>query len=150
MKKGAVKNSRNKIRIHQLLQQLPYSNKNKTDSARKTKSVCCLKLNYSTLGSFFVLPAQSGAVHRHFKSSFFVLCLFQQRNNIFGYNLKALGVQVQTVIAVFFCKPALFVGQHFCKVEPLHLTVKSDFVQFLVDCQNLFVTAFADHLPCND
>jgi hypothetical protein len=45
---------------------------------------------------------------------------------------------------------ALFVGQHFCKVEPLHLTVKSDFVQFLVDCQNLFVTAFADHLPCND
>ena len=64
-----------------------------------------------------------------------ILHLFQQRNNIFGYNLKALGVQVQTVIAIFFCKSALFIGQHFCKVEPLHLAVKSDFVQFFVSCQ---------------
>ena len=79
-----------------------------------------------------------------------ILHLFQQRNNIFGYNLKALGVQVQTVIAIFFCKSALFIGQHFCKVEPLHLAVKSDFVQFFVSCQNLFVTASADHLPCDD
>lgn len=79
-----------------------------------------------------------------------VLRLFQEWDNIFGYNLKALGVQVQTVIAILFCKPALFVGQHFCKVEPLHLAFKSDFVQFFVDCQNIFVPAFADHLPCND
>ena len=53
-------NSQN--RIYQLLQQLPYSNQNKTDLARKTKSVCYLKLNYSTLGSFFVLSAQSRTV----------------------------------------------------------------------------------------
>ena len=35
---------------------------NKTDSVRKTKSVCCLKFNYSTIDLFFVPSAQLGAV----------------------------------------------------------------------------------------
>lgn len=40
-------------RIYQLLQQLSYSNKNKTDSVRKTKSVCRLKFNFlHQVGSF--------------------------------------------------------------------------------------------------
>lgn len=53
---------------------------------------------------------------------------------------------MQTVIAIFFCKSAFFIGQHFCKVEPLHLAFESDFVQFLVDCQNLFVEKIVQNI----
>ena len=48
--------------IHPFLQQWKNLAKNKTDSVRKTKSVCCLNLIFSTKGTFFVLSVQFGAV----------------------------------------------------------------------------------------